>query len=213
MAEGTSSNKFLEVTEDDGTTITLDEFIEEEQRLEIDANAVLGPSDDKNCTYNLGYVKRQALYACMTCVPPGQETYKPAGICLACSYHCHEGHDLVELYTKRNFRCDCGNSRFKGNKCNLEPKKADSNEGNHYNQNFRGVYCFCSRPYPDPEDSVSDEMLQCIICEDWYHTRHLDCDISLDENYAEMICGTCTDKLPFLSYYIGNSGIIIIFAR
>lgn len=30
----------------------------------------------------------------------------------ACSYNCHEGHDLVELYTKRAFRCDCGNSKF-----------------------------------------------------------------------------------------------------
>ena len=34
------------------------------------------------------------------------------GICLACSYHCHEGHELVELYTKRNFKCDCGTKRY-----------------------------------------------------------------------------------------------------
>lgn len=45
-----------------------------------------------------GYVKRQALYACSTCTPKGGE---PAGVCLACSYKCHEGHDLFELYTKR----------------------------------------------------------------------------------------------------------------
>lgn len=25
-----------------------------------------------------------------------------AGVCLACSLNCHEGHDLVELYTKRS---------------------------------------------------------------------------------------------------------------
>ena len=29
-----------------------------------------------------------------------------------------------------------------------------------YNQNFRGVYCICHRPYPDPEDPVPDEMIQ-----------------------------------------------------
>ena len=34
------------------------------------------------------------------------------GICLACSYHCHDGHEMVELYTKRNFKCDCGTPRF-----------------------------------------------------------------------------------------------------
>lgn len=45
-----------------------------------------------------GYVKRQALYACNTCTPKGGV---PAGICLACSYKCHEGHELFELYTKR----------------------------------------------------------------------------------------------------------------
>lgn len=45
-----------------------------------------------------GAVKRQALYACSTCTPPGAE---PAGICLACSYECHGSHRLFELYTKR----------------------------------------------------------------------------------------------------------------
>lgn len=45
-----------------------------------------------------GAVKRQALYACSTCTPPGAE---PAGICLACSYECHGSHRLLELYTKR----------------------------------------------------------------------------------------------------------------
>lgn len=30
----------------------------------------------------------------------------------ACSYSCHENHELIELYTKRDFRCDCGNNKF-----------------------------------------------------------------------------------------------------
>ena len=51
--------------------------------------------------YLQGYVKRQALYACMSCIPLLDDGVKPGGICLACSYHCHEGHELVELYTKR----------------------------------------------------------------------------------------------------------------
>lgn len=42
-----------------------------------------------------------------------------AGFCLACSYHCHEGHEVFELYTKRNFRCDCGNEKFANASCKL----------------------------------------------------------------------------------------------
>lgn len=45
-----------------------------------------------------GYVYRQALYACKTCTG---EDGEPGGVCLACSLHCHDGHILYELYTKR----------------------------------------------------------------------------------------------------------------
>ena len=67
------------------------------------------------------------------------------------------------------------------------------NPGNKYNHNFSGVYCTCNRPYPDSEDEVSgdvglwkcvhvrewslfsmqveDDMIQCCICEDWFHSR------------------------------------------
>ena len=41
---------------------------------------------------------RQALYACGTC---SSEDGDPGGVCLACSLHCHDGHTLYELYTKR----------------------------------------------------------------------------------------------------------------
>lgn len=203
-----AENELSSVNNDaeDDNPITLDDFIEEESNLVKDAIALLGSSDDKNCTYNLEYVKRQALYACITCTPQVEPTSKPAGVCLACSYHCHEGHELIELYTKRLFRCDCGNTKFSGKKCNLEPNKSEENEQNAYNQNFKGLYCTCERPYPDPEDDTPDEMVQCIICEDWYHTRHLLPGVeepSLGTNYAEIICRPCTNRLTFLEYYAG----------
>lgn len=47
-----------------------------------------------------GYVPRQALYACKTCYGKF-ETEECAGVCLACSLECHDGHELFELYTKR----------------------------------------------------------------------------------------------------------------
>ncbi|XP_067010183.2 putative E3 ubiquitin-protein ligase UBR7 [Anabrus simplex] len=189
--------------DDENRGITMLDVLKEEQELEDDAKAVLGASDDQNCTYSRGYVKRQALYACTTCIPHSGDSMKPAGICLACSYHCHEGHELIELYTKRNFRCDCGTSRFSSNKCNLEPDKSAVNDLNKYNQNFWGVYCTCKRPYPDPEDDTEDEMIQCIVCEDWYHGRHLGTTVPPQHDYGEMICYQCMSRHKFLAHYKG----------
>lgn len=185
---------------DEENSVTMLDVLQEENRLEEDAFAVLGASDDKNCTYSKGYI-RQALYACKTCCPLGNKVR--AAICLGCSFHCHEGHELVELYTKRHFRCDCGNSKFAGRKCNLDASKDALNNENRYNQNFDGVYCICSRPYPDPEDSSDDEMLQCIVCEDWYHSKHLECEkgVPADGAYDEMICAGCMKMHDFLWRY------------
>lgn len=123
---------------------------------------------------------------------------------MACSYKCHDGHDLVELYTKRNFRCDCGTSKILAITCKLDANKMEDNDKNAYNQNFSGVYCTCHRPYPDPEDSTVDEMMQCILCEDWFHSRHLNADWMPDSNgFDEMICDECTTKNEFLNYYSG----------
>ncbi|XP_034250247.1 putative E3 ubiquitin-protein ligase UBR7 [Thrips palmi] len=205
MAEKSTSEETLrngaDAEDDESNAITMVDVLKEENELEEDANAVLGGSDPQNCTYPQGYVRRQALYACTTCIPANSEQ-KQGGVCLACSYSCHEGHDLVELYTKRNFRCDCGNSLFGGNKCQLEPVK-DINENNKYNQNFNGVYCTCHRPYPDSEDPVDDEMIQCIICEDWYHGRHLGTQKFIPSDYGEMICGSCMSQHSFLWNYAG----------
>ncbi|XP_062620131.1 putative E3 ubiquitin-protein ligase UBR7 [Saccostrea cucullata] len=144
-----------------------------------------------------GYVSRQALYACATCAPAS-----PAGVCLACSLECHEGHELFELYTKRNFRCDCGNSKFPGTGCKLYSEKDAANSQNVYNQNFKGLYCTCHRPYPDPEDEIEDEMIQCVICEDWYHGRHLGVEtLPSSESYTEVVCADCMKKHDFLWAY------------
>ena len=80
----------------------------------------------------------------------------------------------MELYTKRQFRCDCGVSEVKI-KCKLDPVKSE-NIDNAYNQNFFGLYCTCKKPYPDPEDTIEDCMIQCVVCEDWYHGRHTNND-------------------------------------
>ena len=53
--------------------------------------------------------------------------------------------------------------------------KEDENELNTYGQNFAGLYCECNRPYPDPEDSTIDEMIQV-----WNHKANSWCSHSYD---------------------------------
>lgn len=115
-----------------------------------------------------------------------------------------QGCTLVELYTKRNFRCDCGTAKM-SRSCRLEPGAARGpNTENRYNQNFSGVYCVCARPYPDPEDPVEDVMIQCVVCEDWFHGRHTRAQpLPAEDSYAEMICFGCVDTLGFLQSYEG----------
>lgn len=197
MAE---KRKYEDTEQNDDTdpVVSLQDIIDEDRELESTANAVLGGSDDQDCTYHEGYMKRQALYACSTC-----KTKDDAGVCLACSLDCHDGHELYELYTKRNFRCDCGNSKFPDFNCHFLPSKDFTNDKNEYNHNFRGLYCTCKRPYPDPEDSIDDEMIQCIVCEDWFHSRHLHGKgIPEGSDFAEMICHLCMgNQTPFLWFY------------
>ncbi|XP_054131474.1 putative E3 ubiquitin-protein ligase UBR7 [Melozone crissalis] len=184
--------------------VSLAEVLAENEELEKEARAVLGGSDHERCSYSQGAVKRQALYACSTCTPPGAE---PAGICLACSYECHGTHRLFELYTKRNFRCDCGNSKFKNLQCKLLPEKGKVNSGNKYNDNFYGLYCTCKRPYPDPEDEIPDEMIQCVVCEDWFHGRHLGAVPPESGDFHEMVCQACMKRCHFLWAYASQLAV------
>ena len=74
--------------------------------------------------------------------------------------------------------------------------------------NLLGKYCQCRRPYPDPEcpeELKDDEMIQCIVCEDWWHGSCLKLSKEeLDnEDNDEMICPRCLCKpgLSFLRCY------------
>lgn len=199
MADKRTHDDSIDGNEHDGEeTFSMVDILAEQNELEESASAVLGGSDDKNCTYLQGYVSRQALYSCKTCSVASGDGH--AGVCLACCLECHDGHELIELYTKRNFRCDCGNSKFPSTfSCKLIPKRFPVNDDNAYNQNFSGAYCTCHKPYPDPDDKIEDEMIQCSVCEDWFHGRHL--GSPLPEEYAEMICDTCMVKADFLWTY------------
>ncbi|XP_059055490.1 putative E3 ubiquitin-protein ligase UBR7 [Achroia grisella] len=202
-SNGVTTSEEADMAECEGEkVVTMLDVLQEQEEFEEDANAVLGASDEKNCTYPKGYIKRQAIYACLTCCEDAKtDPAKRAGVCLACSLACHENHELIELYTKRNFCCDCGNSKFNSHPCQFTTNKTDLNENNEYNQNFSGVYCTCHRPYPDPEATFEDEMIQCIICEDWLHASHLEATVPGNDHYSEMICKACMENIDFLHDY------------
>lgn len=82
---------------------------------------------------------------------------------------CEIDHDLVELFAKRSFRCDCGTlslCRGKEDKekvlapCNLRSKDlkyAPENDDNKYCKNFEGQFCRCERGKtynPEKEEEV-----------------------------------------------------------
>ena len=79
----------MEKGKDEEDGVTMLEVLEDEEALEDDAAAVLGNVSDDSCSYSQGYMSRQPLYACKDCSDEGSP---PAGVCLACSYHCHEVH-------------------------------------------------------------------------------------------------------------------------
>lgn len=203
-------------------TISIQDVIDQEKEEADIVSAVLGASDPIDCSYNKGYVYRQALYSCITCLNELKSTLTPEqieektsflhGICLACSYECHANHEVLELYTKRNFRCDCGNSKLPGaNKCKLMASKESVNSLNKYNHNFDGQYCTCNRPYPETDTNKveeaddEDDMIQCTICEDWYHQSHLKGGDNFphENDYDEMICQGCMGDNKFLWNYQG----------
>ncbi|RHZ44123.1 hypothetical protein Glove_757g17 [Diversispora epigaea] len=192
------------MSSEDKDIVTFEEYLERQKSLEEEAAEVL-PWNFDSCTYNKGYL-RQAVYACKTCKP--KSGYEPGGVCYSCSIACHADHELVELFNKRNFKCDCGTTRFGESKCQLEQKPQDAlNELNSYNHNYEGLFCWCKVDY-DPEKEEAN-MHQCVICEDWFHEdcingeKHGEKLFSIPDldTFDEYICRECTRKYTFLKTY------------
>ncbi|KAG5460832.1 MAG: hypothetical protein BJ554DRAFT_7072, partial [Olpidium bornovanus] len=139
------------------------------------------------------------------------------GFCYACSISCHADHQVIELSTKRHFRCDCGTSRSANTECTLlspederhKPHQGKrggagnvvANVGNSYDHNFDGRYCWCDRPYiPETDGST---MFQCVVCQDW---RHEECigPVPPADSFEAYICRSCTAERPFLKRYNGR---------
>ncbi|CCH40936.1 putative E3 ubiquitin-protein ligase [Wickerhamomyces ciferrii] len=155
------------MSQDTQSSITAQEYISSQNALEKQARELM-PYDPNTCTYSMGSI-RQQIYACLTCL---EKTNQLSGVCYSCSIQCHHDHNLIELFTKRNFNCDCGTTRTQF-PCSLRSNSKDDlpSNDNIYNQNYKGIFCDCSKPYNPLEEKSN--MLQCIFgdqCnEDWYH--------------------------------------------
>ncbi|MCJ1306713.1 hypothetical protein MMC25_000356 [Agyrium rufum] len=179
-----------EVTPKDSQTAS--EFINSQLQLENEAREALPYAFDQ-CTQALGSL-RQNLYSCLTCRPPPSspsEPYKPAGVCYSCSIACHGEHELVELFARRDFTCDCGTTRLPATSpCTLRINPATGMKGpvdsqlaapsNTYNQNFRNRFCGCGDVYDAHQQKGT--MYQCVglateqdggCGEDWWHPECL----------------------------------------
>lgn len=152
----------------DADEISIQDFMAQQHQVEEEARLAM-PWDPKFCTYEMGSI-RQQLYAC--------RTHNNIGICYSCSIRCHTTCDIVELFTKRGFTCDCGTENDtleaddQGYYCQLRQNRERDipSTENNYGQNFKGLFCTCSSEY-DPDASAV--MIQCALgtaCqEDWYH--------------------------------------------
>ncbi|CAN8105849.1 unnamed protein product [Discula destructiva] len=193
----------------DGSQTAAD-IIRDQMQLEADAREAL-PYSIEHCTKELGPL-RQSVFSCLTCNPPpasSSDPYNGAGICYACSVSCHGEHQLVEIFTKRNFTCDCGTTRLPTTSpCTLRLNMAtqsrgvhseEPNAGNKYNQNFRNRFCACECDY-DPFQQKGT-MFQCLglgthdtggCGEDWYHPG---CIMGLGPDWYDKVEGKKTQKI------------------
>ncbi|KAJ7088647.1 hypothetical protein C8R44DRAFT_861607 [Mycena epipterygia] len=136
---------------------TLAEYVASQDELVKEAGLAL-PHQFSQCSYALGPV-RQAVYLCLTCP-------EARGLCSACSIACHTDHNQIELFPKRNFRCDCPTTAI-AHACTLHTETGPPNAGNAYGQNFEAKFCRCGRAYDAKTER--ETMIQCLSCEDWFH--------------------------------------------
>ncbi|GHJ85942.1 hypothetical protein NliqN6_2344 [Naganishia liquefaciens] len=182
------------------------------------------------CSYARGPL-RQRISSCRTC---GTED-APVGVCDACAVSCHAEHDLVELFTRRDFTCDCPTSHRA--RCALLGAAQPRNTGNTYGRNFLGEFCRCERGKRyDPMDEA-ESMIECLACQDWFHESCLnlqdpcnpipaDTDTSSTTSsstiespllpstaYAHLVCSGCITAHPLLQRYAGTQGWCMVVPR
>lgn len=119
-------------------SVTAADYIAEQLSLERQAREIM-PYDPEICTYPNPL--RQVVFACLTCAkktkledeetgkaanakdPTSSAKFQGVGVCYLCLIQCHSTHELVELFARRNFACDCGTTRSNGTPCTVRAPK------------------------------------------------------------------------------------------
>ncbi|RYG56788.1 hypothetical protein EON66_02020 [archaeon] len=150
----------------------------------------------------------QPVYSCLTCFQAGG-TY--VGLCEPCMLRCHVDHEVIELGLRRNFRCDCPTVASSTPCCAQQAAGGEEeaearvdtgmpyprNTQNVYNHNFKGLFCSCEKEY----NEKVDEMMQCIACDDWYHSHHIPGRLPSSLGCEAFVCARCVAHRPFLQPY------------
>ncbi|CAH2353050.1 putative protein Mlo2p [[Candida] railenensis] len=128
------------------STITAGDYIQSQLELEREARELM-PYDSNVCTYSMGEL-RQPIFACLTCSRQNKGT--PIGVCYSCSIQCHSSHEIVELFAKRSFVCDCGTTKMKDTihgACKIRSKPVEEqSHSNHPSIRRSSSSSFNSRP-------------------------------------------------------------------
>ncbi|KAJ1863021.1 hypothetical protein LPJ73_000623 [Coemansia sp. RSA 2703] len=222
VAEKTDEEREEELAADEAI-VTACSFLRSQADLEREAAELL-PGKMNECTFDQGYV-HQPVYACLTCTRPPKEfkdpsvkddsdqsdseSTDPAGMCYSCSVMCHADHNVIEIFQKRNFRCDCGTKRLAPGSCQLKQRRtglARIANDNEYGHNFWGFYCRCNKLYDNETDA---EMVQCYVCSEWFHMLCIGDYIPDDDSYEDYVCRDCVGKHAVIRY-IDSSNCTIV---
>ncbi|ORY50932.1 hypothetical protein BCR33DRAFT_762498 [Rhizoclosmatium globosum] len=140
----------------------------------------------------------QQIFSCLTC--RGPETNANVGVCYACFVQCHTSHEVVELFERRDFVCDCGSSVCPV-KCTLQQKSVGVlNSTNKYDHCFNNIFCYCKQPYDHEKEPDDSFMMHCIVCEDWFHDRCVK-NCPDEDAFDEFVCKNCVANNPWLWTY------------
>ncbi|KAJ3075613.1 hypothetical protein HDU98_007424 [Podochytrium sp. JEL0797] len=168
-------------------TLTASDFLAVQSALESEAALALPFAIDE-CTFAKG-AQTQGVFSCVSC--------SSIGVCYGCMVQCHTRHEVVDVGERRSFVCECGESQ----ECCLKKARPTRTTTNKHNHNFTGTFCFCNKNYNVDTEDKDSFMLQCLLCQDWFHDKCIGTNCPDEDAFDEFICKLCVQANPFLKEY------------